>query len=99
MKLDRETIIGLLTAAQAAFIRYAAVWFILFLGAVYGYVLFGIYASQNAQPTDADVSNQSQTTATPHIDKTVVSQIEGLQDRSVNVQTLFEQARQNPFKE
>jgi len=79
--------------------RYSTLWFVLLLVAVYGFVLFRIQAAQTASPTESEQSSQLQATATPHIDPHIVEQMHSLQDHSVNVKTLFDQARSNPFNE
>ena len=79
---------------------YAGILFFVLLAGVYGFVILRINTLSNAQPTDSDVSAQSaKATAIPHIDPAVVEQLESLRDNSTNVQTLFEQARDNPFQE
>ena len=78
--------------------RYAIILFFLLVVAVYGFVLLQINSLSNAQPSSSAVSSQAQAVAIPHIDPTVVKQIQNLQDNSVSVQTLFNQARTNPFQ-
>src|SRR5580700_462377 len=73
--------------------RYAIILFLLLLAAVYGFVLLQISSLSNAEPSSSAVSSQAQTVAIPHIDPTVVQQIQNLQDNSVSVQALFNQAR------
>lgn len=77
--------------------KYAFLFFLLFLAAIYGFVLYRINTLANAEPTEA-ATNQV-ISKTPHIDKTVVTQLENLKDNSVSVQTLFDDARDNPFHE
>jgi hypothetical protein len=79
--------------------RYKIILFVVFIAAVYGFVLFHLSQDNNAQPTDDQISAQTSPIATAHIDKTVVAQLEKLQDNSVSVNTLFQQARNNPFQE
>jgi hypothetical protein len=79
--------------------RYAVLLFFLLIAAVYGFVLYRINTLSSAQPTPDAVTAQLKTAATPHIDQTVVKQVENLQDNSVSVQALFDQARSNPFQE
>lgn len=79
--------------------RYIAVWFILLLVVVYGFVLYNIQAAVTAEPSQDSIDTEVHSTATPHVDPTVVQQMQSLQDHSVNVQTLFDQARSNPFQE
>lgn len=99
MKLDSRNITAQLTIVLKALKRYALLWFVLFLAGVYGFVCFQIYNASKAQPADADITTQEQSAAAPRIDASVVDQILALQDHSVNVKTLFEQARKNPFSE
>ena len=80
-------------------LRYAGMMFFLLVAVVYGFVVLQINTLSNAQPTDSDVSAQTKTTAVPNVDPKVVQQLQTLQDNSSNVQTLFQQARENPFQE
>jgi len=79
--------------------RYTVLFFVLLLAIVYGFVLYRIATLSNAQPNDSDVAAQVKASAVPHIDPNVVKDIQALQDNSVNVQTLFNQARDKPFQE
>ncbi len=79
--------------------RYVVLWFVLLLVVVYGYVAFRVVMAHEARPNEADVSAEVQATATPHIDQQSIAQLQSLQDHNVNVQTLFDAARSNPFKE
>jgi hypothetical protein len=76
--------------------RYTFMFFILFLAALYGFVLYRVNTLAAADPTQ-DVNQVI--SKTPHIDKEVVTQLEDLKDNSVSVQTLFDEARSNPFQE
>lgn len=79
--------------------RYSFVAFVIFVVAIYGFVLLRISALGNTQPSDQAVAEQVQAANVPNIDQAVVSQLKALQDNSVNVQSLFDQARTNPFQE
>jgi hypothetical protein len=73
--------------------------FILFLLAIYGFLGWRIVGLLGAAPSDADVSSQLQTVGIPKVNPDVVSKMEQLKDNNVSVQTLFEDARKNPFQE
>lgn len=90
-----SSLIPVITALK----RYIAIWFILLVAAVYGYVLFNIQMAVTAEPSQDTIDAQVRSSTTPHIDPSVVNQMQSLQDHSVNVQTLFDQARSNPFQE
>ena len=78
--------------------RFSFILFITFVALLYGFIVFRINSLSNAQPSPDSVSSQVKAAQGPHIDKAVVNQLESLQDNSVNVQTLFNDARSNPFQ-
>jgi hypothetical protein len=78
--------------------RYRVFLFFLLLAAVYGFLLYRINTLNSAEPASGDISSTLKTVKLPHIDQTVVQQLQSLQDNSVSVQTLFSEARNNPFQ-
>src|SRR5437868_4884357 len=95
-KLTLKTYIVKLRVYVEKFRKYSFAAFLVFIALIYGFVLFRINTLGNSQPTDSDVSNQVKASQTPHIDQSVVKQLESLKDNSVSVQALFDQARSNP---
>jgi hypothetical protein len=79
-------------------LRGAALGFILIVGLLYGFLLLRIATLSNVQPDASSVSSEV-AKLSPHIDQKAADQLQGLEDNSVNVQTLFNQARNNPFGE
>lgn len=88
-----------LTAVMRRVGRYRLFLFILAVVLVYGFILDRINTLSNAQPTPEAIAAQNNPIKKARIDKNVVKQLESLRDNSVNVQALFEQARNNPFQE
>lgn len=80
-------------------VRFAIPGFIVIVIIIYGFLALRINNLSNAQPSQSSIDNQTNPVATAHIDKNVIQQIEQLKDNNVNVQTLFEQARTNPFQD
>ena len=79
--------------------RLRILLFLLLLVALYGFIGVRIRTLSNAQPTDTDIASKASATSKPYIDPTVISKVQQLQDNNVSVQTLFNDARQNPFRE
>jgi hypothetical protein len=79
--------------------RYKLLIFVLFVAVLYGFIVLRINSLSNAQPSTNAIAAQSDPIKTAHIDKTVVQQLESLRDNNINVQTLFEEARNNPFQD
>lgn len=97
-KKSLKALLAKVTALLPKLQAYSFVTFLLFAALIYGFVLLKINNLRSAEPSDTDVSTQVQAAQIPHIDQNVVKQLESLQDNSVSVQTLFNQARSNPFQ-
>jgi hypothetical protein len=93
-KLDLEKITTKLQVLR----RYSFVVFVLLVVGVYAFILLRITNLSSVEPTDDSVNGQVQASHLV-IDKTIVDQLKSLQDNSVNVQSLFDQARTSPFQE
>jgi hypothetical protein len=78
--------------------RYKTIFFLAFVAVLYGIVLLHINSLNGQQPSTQAVNSQVKAANVPHIDQSVVQQIQSLQDNSVSVQSLFDQARNNPFQ-
>ena len=51
------------------------------------------------EPTAAEIEEKLQTVQRPKIDQAVLDKIELLQGQNIEVRSLFDQARKNPFSE
>lgn len=99
ISLDLQAIPEKTVALVHSFSRYSALLFLVLVAAVYAFLVLRINSLDNALPSSTPNSAQVTITATPHIDPVVVKQLKQLQDNSVRVKTLFDQARSNPFQE
>lgn len=79
--------------------RYAVFIFIVVLLLLYSWLVFRINTLNNTGPSDDAVTQKLQTVRRPKIDQTDIDKLQQLQDNSVQVKTLFQQARDNPFHE
>ena len=73
--------------------------FILFVALTYGYIYIKMKSADSASPDIAQVQAIANPLAGTKINAQVVQQIQSLQNNSVNVQTLFQNARNNPFND
>lgn len=93
-----QLIITKLIADSEKLRRYSLVLFIIFVSIVYGFLVLRINTLSSQKPTEEAINKQVKAAKIPRIDESVVKQLESLEDNSVNVQTLFNQARSNPFQ-
>lgn len=78
--------------------HYTGIIFLVFIACLYGFVFYRINTVTNSQPFNTDVNNQVAASKIQHIDQKIVDQLQSLKDNSVNVKTLFEENRTNPFQ-
>ena len=76
--------------------HYRLLGFIIFVTILCGYLVFQINKAVSI-PASTEVTT-SPTTTSPRIDTKVVEQLQQLQDNSVSVKALFNDARDNPFQ-
>jgi hypothetical protein len=79
--------------------RYRAILFIVGIMSTYSILVLRINMLNNKQPNSNDVTNQLQLAHPPKLNPAIISKIQQLQDNSVEVKALFNQARDNPFQE
>ena len=98
-KTERPNIQKQLQTALSHTYRYRKIIYFVFIAVIYGFILFRVNSLSTVQPTESALEAAAQSNKQPHIDKAIVQKIQELQDNSVGVKSLFDQARQNPFQE
>lgn len=79
--------------------RYVVMIFILgFLG-VYTYLVMRVNTLVQTEPTTDQLSEKLKDIKRTKIDQSAIKSIEQLQDQNIEVKSLFEHARDNPFSE
>lgn len=98
-KFNLQSLLSSAKDGLEVFQRYSWLIFIVFVVGLYGTVMLRIQQLSHQQPSSDAVSSQVTAAQTPHIDQSVVKQLQSLQDNSVSVQALFDEARSNPFQQ
>ena len=97
-KLDVKAALDKATGRLQVVRRYSFLIFLVFVGGLYGFVLFQINNLNNTTPSSDAVNTQVKAAQIPRIDPSLLSQLQSLQDNSVSVNALFNQERSNPFQ-
>ncbi len=79
--------------------RHAVLLFLLVLVGIYGFLVYRINSLTRIEPSDSAVAEKLETVKRPKIDETAVQKIKQLQGQNVEVKSLFDRARNNPFNE
>lgn len=75
--------------------RYRLLLFVVFIAGLSAYLVIQINSAINVAATSEPKTSAK--AKTPRIDPELVKQLQSLQDNSVTVQSLFNEARENPF--
>lgn len=95
MKLDVSKLAPLFATIR----RYRVLLFtLLFLG-TYGMLTYRINQLTMQEPSQQAVSERLKTVKRITVDKESINQLEQLESQNIDVQSLFNQARNNPFTE
>jgi hypothetical protein len=78
---------------------YVGVLLFLLFAIIYGYMVLSINKLSNPVIDPVEVTTEAKASPSPRLDAHAAEQLQTLKDNSVNVQTLFEQSRTNPFQE
>ncbi len=99
MKENLDKITAKIVPLINKFRRYKTFIFIIGLLTIYGFLVLRINTLNSREPNDDDITAKLKTVSRPKIDQTIVDKIQQLQDNSVQVKSLFNSARNNPFQE
>ena len=97
--MNKDTLITKFNTAVAFCQQHALILGICAFGLLYGYIILQVTTLANTTPSEAEVAKQLKAVPHPKINKDVAAKIEGLEDQNVNVQAIFNEARENPFSE
>ncbi len=99
MKLDTKILIKKAKDLLAKYKKYSGFVFIVIILGLYSFLVFQISRLTLADPAPSAVDQQVQNTGRIKIDQESINKIQQLEDQSVQVQSLFESARDNPFQD
>ena len=99
MNIDITAITTKLSTLLKTLKRYTTFSFVIGFLLIYAFLVLRINLLNRREPTDDAVTDKLQSVQRPKIDKDVLGKIQALEDQNVQVQSLFKQARDNPFSE
>jgi hypothetical protein len=79
--------------------RYSVILFALFFLGMYGFLVYRINVLTNSEPDAAAVDESINTVKRLKIDQSSIDKMLQLEEENIEVQSLFQQARENPFTE
>ncbi len=99
MNLDLNKIPAQLNKLKDIVKSYIGFFLVLAILVSYGFLIWQIKVFVTENPSETKVAEQLKTINIPKVDEEAIQRISELEDNSVQVKALFEEARQNPFTE
>ncbi len=99
MKLDLKDITSKIQPGLDFVKRYTTFMFFIAMLFIAMFLVYRINQFNRLEPSDDAVTEKLQTVQRPKLDPEVLKTIQQLQDQNVEVKSLFDQARNNPFSE
>ena len=81
------------------FKRYEVMIFIIIFVGLYSFLVMRINTLTQSEPTITDLTSEEKTIQRLKVDQEAVDKILELEEHNIEVKSLFEQARDNPFTE
>lgn len=99
MKFDVKNLLSKIQPALQFAKRYLVFVFFVAMLVIFGFFVFRINQFSQQEPPEDAVTEKLKTVPRPRIDQDALTKIEQLEDQNIEVQTLFDEARKNPFNE
>lgn len=99
MNADLKNISKILVPAITRVGNYLSVIFIVLVLGLYGYLILHVSSLTQIEVDQTQVLERLQATKRSQVDQRAVDRILLLQDQNVQIDSIFEEARQNPFSE
>lgn len=88
-----------LTGVVRSVRKFVAVLVFLLFMAIYGYTVIQINSLSNPDVDQSAVTSEIKALPTPRMDEAAAQKLESLEDNNVNVQSLFDKSRTDPFSD
>ena len=99
VNLDVKQIPIYLNKLKSFLITHGIIIFLVTVITIYGFLVFQINRLSSVEPSEEQLAEQLSILKRPQIDQTSIDKILELRDQNIAVKSLFEEARDNPFKD
>lgn len=99
MNLNTTALLAKLSHVTDGAKRYRVIIFALFFLGLYGYLIMQISSLINSEPPQTVVTDKAQTIKRIRVDQKSIDSLLELEEENIEVKTLFQEARENPFVE
>lgn len=99
MNIDLKDVPAKLLSLLQGLKKYTLFICILLVAGIYIFLILQIRSLASIEPSSTDITNKLNELQTPKLDQSAVDKIQQLEAQNIEIKTLFNEARQNPFQE
>jgi hypothetical protein len=99
LDINKQSMVEASQKAKGFYSKYKLTIIGVLLITLFGVIFYRINYFSSLKPTATMIQDQLQATTRPRIDQNLVEKLEKLESENIQVQALFKEARDNPFKE
>lgn len=79
--------------------RYAFIICFIVFGGMYGYIIFTAGQQAQIEPSESSVNDKYKAASRPKLDEDTARKLKSLESSNIEVKSIFDEARKNPFSE
>ena len=99
MKFDKTYLLEKAAVALALMKRFRFILIFIIFSTMYGYIMMQVTAINEQLPSEKQITDKVTASPRPKIEQELIDKITSLEQENVQVKTIFNDARQNPFAE
>jgi hypothetical protein len=96
--MNIENILKQLQPLKMFIVRYAVVIFIVVASGIFGFMTLQIARYSNAEPSIDQIEEKKSSLKQVKLNDEAVKKIQDLEDKNINIESLFNNGRANPFE-
>lgn len=96
--MNIEPILHQLNSVKDFITRYAVLLFVFSVVGIFAFMTLNIAKYANLEPTSSQEDERLSTLKTVRLDEKSIEKIQSLQDQNINIESLFDNGRDNPFQ-
>jgi Tfp pilus assembly protein PilO len=96
--MNLDTLTSKLSPIKIIVSKHAVIIFVLSTVTIFGYMTFTISKLANLDPTDTQIDERKASLKQIKLNDNAIEKIESLEDQNINIESLFNNGRANPFE-
>jgi hypothetical protein len=98
MNIDITALTSKFATIKDFIVRYALIIFIIGVVGILGFMTLTISHFSNLEPTDDQIDEKKSSLKAVRLDEKSIAKLVQLEDRGINIESLFNNGRTNPFE-